>query len=238
VNSTVAWLTLRGLLGRRRGLLLLGVPVLLLVVSVIVRAVVGQDHDITVNVLGSLALGTMVPLLGLIAGTGAIGPEIDDGSIIYLLAKPQSRTVIILTKLWVAIGCTVVFAAVPTFLAGEILYGNLEGIALAYGIGALVAGVAYSALFLLFGVISRHAVVIGLMYSLLWESVVGGYVPGARTLSIHQWAQTIASKVADTGSLSANVHLPVAVPLLIVVILAATALASVRLGGLTLAGEE
>jgi ABC-2 type transport system permease protein len=238
VNYTVAALTLRGLLGRRRGLLLLAVPVLLLVLAVIVRLGVGVDHDATVNLLGKLALGTMVPLLGLIAGTGAIGPEIDDGSIIYLLAKPQPRYRIILTKLAVAIGCSTVFAAVPTFLAGEIMYGNLEHIALGYGIGALVAGIAYSALFLLLGVVTRHAVVVGLLYALLWESVVGNFVPGARTLSIQQWGQTVARQVADSGSLTADVHLPVAVPLLIVVSVGAAALASVRLAGLTLAGEE
>ena len=40
-----------------------------------------------------------MPLLGLIAGTGAIGPEIDEGSIVYLLAKPLNRYSIVVTKL-------------------------------------------------------------------------------------------------------------------------------------------
>ena len=61
----------------------------------LVRALAGQDDDITVGILGGFALATMVPLIGLIAGTGAIGPEIDDGSIVYLLAKPVSRPTII-----------------------------------------------------------------------------------------------------------------------------------------------
>lgn len=238
MNYTVAALTVRGLLGRRRGLLLLAVPVLLLLLSVLIRASVGPDHDTAVNVLGKLALGTMVPLLGLIAGTGVIATEIDDGSIIYLLAKPLPRYRIVLTKLLVAIGASVVFAAVPTFLAGEILYGNIEHIALAYGVGALVAGIAYSALFLLFGVLTRHAVVVGLLYSLLWESVVGNFVPGARTLSVQQWGLAVTRKVADAGALTSDVHLPVAIPLLIVVVVGATVFASVKLAGLTLAGEE
>ncbi|WP_377270254.1 ABC transporter permease [Peterkaempfera sp. SMS 1(5)a] len=238
MNPTVARLTVRGLLGRRRGVLLLVVPVLLLLLSVLVRASNGQDHDIAVDVLGTLALGTLVPLLGLIAGTGAISTEIDDGSIVYLLAKPQPRWKIIVTKLAVAIGCTTVFAALPTFLAGLILYGTTDGLAAGYGLGALVAGAAYSALFLLLGVATRHAVVVGLMYSLIWESLVGNFVHGARTLSIQQWGLSLAKAVAHHGVIAADVSLPVAVPLLIVVTLGATAFAAVRLGGFTLAGEE
>ena len=50
-----------------------------------------------------------MPLLSLIAGTGSIGPEIDDGSIVYLLAKPLNRYSIVVTKLAVAIGVVIVF---------------------------------------------------------------------------------------------------------------------------------
>ena len=238
MNLTVARLTVRGLLGRRRGLLLLAVPALLLVLAVVIRATVGQDESTTVNVLGTLALGTLVPLLGLISGTGAIGPEIDDGSIIYLLAKPLPRWKIITTKLLVAFGCTVAFGALPTYLAGVILFGDFQGVAVAYGIGALVAGAAYSAIFLLLGVVSRNAVVYGLLYSLVWESVIGGYVSGAKTLSVRQWALAVARKIADPGVVTSAVHLPTAVPLLVVVTLGASALAAVRLSRLTLASEQ
>jgi len=238
VNLTVARLTVRGLLGRRRGLLLLAVPALLLVLSVVIRLAVGQDESTTVNVLGGLGLGTLVPLLGLIAGTGAIGPEIDDGSIVYLLAKPLPRWKIVTTKLAVSVGCTAVFGAIPMYIAGVILFGNFEHLALAYGVGALVAGVAYSSIFLLLGVVSRHAVVWGLLYSLVWESVFGGLVPGAKTLSVQQWSLAITRTIADPGVVTSAVHLPTAVPLLLVVILGGTALAAARLSRLTLAGEE
>ena len=238
MNLTVARLTVRGLLGRRRGLLLLAVPALLLVLSVVIRLAVGQDESTTVNVLGGLGLGTLVPLLGLIAGTGAIGPEIDDGSIVYLLAKPLPRWKIITTKLAVSVGCTAVFGAIPMYIAGVILFGNFEHLALAYGVGALVAGVAYSSIFLLLGVVSRHAVVWGLLYSLVWESVFGGLVPGAKTLSVQQWSLAITRTIADPGVVTSAVHLPTAVPLLLVVILGGTALAAARLSRLTLAGEE
>jgi ABC-2 type transport system permease protein len=99
MNLTIAQFTYHALLGRRRMLLLLILPALLLAIAVIVRWAAGPDPTVSANLLQAFALGTIVPLLGLLAGTGAIGTEIDDGSIVYLLAKPVNRMTIVLTKL-------------------------------------------------------------------------------------------------------------------------------------------
>ncbi|BFV58163.1 ABC transporter permease [Kitasatospora sp. CMC57] len=236
MNLTVARLTVRGLLGRRRGLLLLVAPVLLLVVSLIARYL--DKQSAAPEILGRLSLGTLVPILGLVIGTGVIATEIDDGSIVYLLAKPLPRWKIITTKLAVAIGTTSLFAAVPTLLAGFVLVGTQDNLAVAYAVGTLVAGAAYSAVFLLLGVVTRNAVVVGLAYALVWESLIGNFVEGARTLSVQQWGLSLAETVAAEGAITAPVSLAIAVPLLVVVALAATALATVKLAGLTLSSDE
>ncbi|AUG78747.1 ABC-2 type transport system permease protein [Kitasatospora sp. MMS16-BH015] len=238
MNTTVARLTVRGLLGSRRGVLLLIVPVVLLLISVIGRSTGADKHDLAVSVLGQLGLGTLVPILGLIIGTGVIATEIDDGSIVYLLAKPLPRWQIITTKLAVAIGTTWLVAAVPMLVSGLILYGTQEGLAAGYFLGTLVAGAAYSAVFLMLGVVTRHAVVAGLAYALIWESLIGSYVDGAKTLSIQQWGLSIAKATASEDALTAHVSLGAAVPLLVIVTVAATVLASVKLAGLTLASDE
>ncbi|PGH49332.1 ABC transporter permease subunit [Streptomyces sp. Ru87] len=237
-NPTVARLTYRALLGRRRALILFILPGLLLVTAISVRLLTGADDQTTADLLGGFALGTMVPLIGVIAGTGAIGPEIDDGSIVYLLAKPVKRPVIICTKLLVAVGVTIVFSAVPTLIAGLVLGGNSQNLAVAYALSAAVASVAYSAVFLLLGTVTRHAVVAGLVYALVWESLFGSLVAGARTLSVQQWALALGGKVADGGLVTSDVGLPAAVVLLAVVTAGATWYAGQKLRGLTIAGEE
>jgi ABC-2 type transport system permease protein len=135
VNATVAQLTVRTILGRRRALLLLALPVVLLVLSLIVRATVDADsrEDVTIGLLGTFALATLIPLLGLIAGTGAIGPEIDDGSIVYLLAKPVNRHSIVVSKLLVAIAVVSTFGAIPVFVSGLVLAGTTDRLWLASG---------------------------------------------------------------------------------------------------------
>lgn len=237
-DPTVARLTYRALLGRRRALILFTLPVLLITIAIAVRALTGADDQVTADVLGGFALATMVPLIGVIAGTGAIGPEIDDGSVVYLLAKPVPRPTIIFTKLLVAIGVTVVFSAVPVLVAGFVLNGNSQQIAVAYALAAAIASIAYSALFLFFGTVTRHAVVFGLVYALVWEAFFGNLVPGARTLSVQQWALAVGQKIGAEGAITSEVQLPLAICLLAAVTVAATWYAGRRLKSLTLAGEE
>jgi ABC-2 type transport system permease protein len=184
VDRTVMRLTLAGIAGRRRVWWLLVLPVLLLALAVAVRLFIGTDPDAAVDVLTGFALALLLPLVALIAGTGAIAPEIDDGSIIYLLAKPVPRPRIVRSKLVVAATVIVLTGALSVFAAGLVMVGFDGGISFAFAIGAAIAAVAYAALFLLLGVLSRHAVPIGLAYVLLWEGLVGGYVSGARTLSV------------------------------------------------------
>jgi ABC-2 type transport system permease protein len=237
-DPTVARLTYRGLLGRKRGLILTALPALLIVVAVFVRITVGADDRMTAELLGGFALSAMVPLIGVIAGTGAIGPEVDDGSVVYLLAKPLKRSTIILTKLYVAIAVTVAFSALPTLVAGFILNGNSQQLAVAYALAAAVGSVAYSALFLLLGVVTRHAVVFGLVYALVWEAVVGNVIAGARTLSVQQWSLAVAQKIGGEGLVVSEVSLPVSVALLTVVTAGGTWWAAQKLRTLTLAGEQ
>jgi ABC-2 type transport system permease protein len=238
LNRTVIRMTARGMLGRRRGVLMLVLPGVLLLIAALVRAFADPDVRLAEQLMSGFALATMVPLLGLIAGTGAIGPEIVEGSIVYLLAKPIPRSTVVISKVVVAIGCTAVFAALPVFLAGVILVGTEANLAFGFGVGALASSVAYGSLFVLLGVVSRHAVVFGLVYVLLWEGVLGDLVSGAQTLSVNQWGTTVASKLAENGVIKPEVSLPVSLSLLAAVTLAATWLAARRLRVLTLAGED
>jgi len=237
MNGTVIRLTRRSLLGRRRALLLLLLPGVLLFLAVVIRLTAGSDEVITRNLLGAFALGTLVPLLGLIAGTGVLGPEIDDGSIVYLLSKPISRMTIVLSKLLVAVLTVSVFGALATLVAGLVMSGFSGDIAVGFAVGALVAGLAYAALFLLLAVLTRNAVIVGLLYALIWETLVGQFVPGAQVLSVQQWALAVTRAIVGP-EVTSTVSLPVAITCLTVVFVASTWYAGWRLRSLTLTSDE
>lgn len=242
MNPTIARLTVSSLLGRRRALVLLTLPVLLIGLAVVIRLVSGQDRATATFLLGTFGLGTVMPLLGLLAGTGSIGPEIDDGSILYVLAKPLSRFSVAVTKFAVAASTVTVLGVLPTYAAALIVVGGGANLAAGYAVAAFAAGLAYSAVFLLLAVITRSAVVIGLLYALVWESLVGGFVPGARAVSIQQWALAITERIvgpdAEQLRIISAVSLPVGVVLLVVVTAGAVWYAGWRLRSLRLAADE
>ncbi|MEU7859664.1 ABC transporter permease subunit [Nonomuraea sp. NPDC049141] len=239
MNTVVAGITYRALLGRRRIVLLLLLPLALIALAVMLRLFGGANDPHSAELLmEKFAIGTMLPLLGLIAGTGVIAPEIDDGTIIHLMSKPISRPVIAQTKFLVGASLLAVFAAVPTYFAAWLLVGNEDDLAVGFALGALVAGIAYAAVFLLLGIITRHAVTIGIIYALLWETLVGSFVPGAQKFSIQQWANTIADQISDNPFLKTNVTLGFAVPALIIVTLGAVLWAGQRLRVFALTGDE
>ena len=101
-------------------------------------------------------------------------------------------------------------------------------------------------MFLLLAIVSRNAVVIGLIYVLLWEGLVGGYVPGAQALSIQQWALAITQKIVGSHSpdghvsdvVNSAVNLPVAIVLLVLVSVGATVYAGNRLSSIRLTTSE
>lgn len=238
MNPTIAMITFRAMLGRKRALLLLGLPLILLILSVVLRAAGQNDLDVSADVIQQFGLATLLPLLALIAGTGVIGPEIDDGQIMYVLTKPIPREVIVLTKLVVAIVLTTAFATVPTLFAGLILTGTTAQLTPAFTVGVLVGGVAYSAVFVALAVASRNAVTIGLLYALVWESLLGSFAPGAKSASIQQWCLSVTDALTDASPVTSTVDLPLAITLLVLVTAAGTLLAIFRLRSLPVASAD
>ena len=122
MNPTILRLSAQALLGRRRGLVLLLIPAVLLVLAVVVQAL--TDDTVGYEAVVSLGFTLALPLVALLAATAVLGPEVDDGSIVYLLSKPVSRHVIASSKYVVAWGATMVLGASRSWSAGLVLDGR------------------------------------------------------------------------------------------------------------------
>jgi ABC-2 type transport system permease protein len=236
--STIAYITFRGMLGRRRAFLLFILPAVLLLLSIGLRVTGNADLDTGAALLTQFGLGALLPLLALLAGTGVIGPEIDDGQIMYLMTKPLARPLISTTKFLVAVALVIGFGVIPVFVSGVILNGLTAGMASGFALGALVAGVAYCALFIALAVVSRFAVTIGLIYALVWENLLGRYAPGARTLSIRQWGISVTDLTTNATAVTSEVHGSTAVPLLIALTAAGVVFAGWKLRTLSITGSD
>jgi len=237
VSPTIVRLGVRSIFGRWRGILLIVLPVVLLGISVLVRALVGQDVDPAQGTLYGLGLVVIVPLVALLATSGLLAPEIDDGSISYLLAKPISRHTIVASKLVVSFACVLVFGALPMLAAGLVLLPGSPSFAVGFGLASLVGGAAYCAVFALLSVLTRHAVVIGLIYLLVWEGLLGGLLDGVRWLSITRWSAELVDRVAGL-ELVDDLPLAYAVIAIAIVIAAGAWRTGWQLRGFNLTGDE
>ena len=236
MNATIARITARALFGRRRFLLLLPLPVLLLGLAVLSNGLGGSLDAWGPPVIVGLGLAVVLPVLALVVGTGVLGSEIDDGTLAHILAKPLPRSQIILSKLLVAIVVTFLTTAVPLFVAG--LIGGSVPLAVGLVVGALVGSIAYSALFVALTLLTGRPVLLGLVYVLIWEGLLGNFLAGTQVLSIQQYVIAIADRVANSDTvLNTTVSFPVATGMAFAVAVGATLLAIDRLRSFSVVGE-
>jgi ABC-2 type transport system permease protein len=235
MNLTIARITARGLFGRRRLLLLFPLPVLLLVVTLIARASGVSASHWGMAVIDGIGFAVMLPVTALIAGTGVLGSEIDDGTVVHILAKPLPRREIILAKLAVAVGVTALTTAIPMFVVGVLVSSLRLGLAMA--VACVVGALGYSAVFLALSLLTRRPVLVGLLYVLIWEAMLGNVLSGTRVLSIHQYALTVAEAVAPDSLVHGRIGLPVALVMSAVFLVGGTLLAIDRLRSFAVTGE-
>ena len=211
--------TLRGLLGRRRIVLMVVLAALPVLVGLLIR--LGGGRSDAPEILDSLVIRTVLPLIALVIGTSTIGSEIEDGTAVFLLAKPIARWRIALAKLAVAAGLTAALTVPPIVVSG-LLVGGFGGtsVATAFGfaLAAIAGGTAYAVAFAALGVVTTRALVVGLGYTLLWEGVLAGLLDGTRFLSIR--LATLGVAAALTGEdVGVDVLEPVVAAAILVVVI-------------------
>src|SRR6188474_952613 len=235
MNRTLLRLSTQALFGRRRGVVLLLIAGALLVLALFVRLL--TDDDVGLDAVVGLGFTLALPLVALLAATAVLGPEIDDGSVVYLLAKPVNRHVIAVSKFAAAWGATMLLGALPVALAALVFDPSQPGRAGALAVGAAVAGTVYTALFLALAALTRHAVVVGLLFVLVWEGVLGSVLSGIRWLAIGAWGQEIAASVSDAVT-APGTGLVYAVLAATILTLGSIWFAGDRLRSFTLRGDE
>lgn len=234
-NPTIAWITARALIGRRRFLLLLPLPVLMVGLAMISKALGAATTDWAPAVINELGFAVVLPVMALIIGAGVLGSEIDDGTLAHILAKPVSRASIIISKLVVAIAVLMVTVSLPMYAVGLVAGSSRLGVGLVAG--AAVGAVAYGTLFIALSLVTRRPVLLGLLYVLIWEGILTSVLVGARVVSIRQYAITVADRVSQTDLFSGSVSLPVALGMTFVIAVGGTVLAIDRLRSFSVVGE-
>ena len=244
VIVTIAALTARSLLGRRRSLLLVLLALLPVAIAVLVqlsgRAGSG-DGSVGTVIMDRLIVTTLMPIVGLVFGTAALGAELEDGTAVFLLVKPIARWRIVVAKLIVAAGLSVALVAPASFIVGAILAPGGTGLSGAIGAaaGTAIGATTYATVFFALRLVTGRALAIGLAYILVWEGVLAGLLEGIRVLSIRQYTLAISAAIARPGVADPDrLDALSAVVLATVAILVATVIAMRRLGSFQIGQAE
>jgi ABC-2 type transport system permease protein len=164
------------------------VPVLIALFVQVNRAIQGTpvDSALTIfsNVIMTFDLQFLVLLLVLFYGTSVCLEEVEGRTLMYLTTRPVPKPAIILGKyaayivfltVMVNIGIILSFLILNLRMAGDL---SLYPVLLRYCGVLTLAILAYTAFFTFLGVLTRRALILGLIFSFGWESVVQ-YFPGA-----------------------------------------------------------
>lgn len=200
--AIIAALTLRQLAGRGRTILM-GILALLPILLAVAYRLGSEDTDqakwVAQVLLDGLVVTTLLPLAALVYGTAALGAEIEDGTAVYLLAKPVSRARIVLGKLLAAWALTAATVLVSALVAGSIGLAGVPGHGLlpGFAVGIVAGSLVYSALFVMLSIVTSRALIAGLVYVFVWEGLVNGLFAGTRMLSVRHYTLGIAEIFVD-----------------------------------------
>ncbi|MGD8150269.1 hypothetical protein [Ornithinimicrobium sp. Y1694] len=236
MNLTIARLALRALLGQKRGFVLLALPLVLVALAATVRALTGEPMSAGL-VIVEVGLAVVVPLVALLAANGVLGPEIDDGSVVYLLSTPVSRYVVAASK-WAAAACVSAMLSSGGLAAAALAGGVNSQWVLGSAVAGAIGAVLYTALFCLLSAATRHGMVAGLIYALVLERALASLLSGFRYLSVQAFTQRITESVAGIDLPLATIGLGYALIAALVVLVLGVGFAGWRLQRFQLRGDE
>ena len=220
------------LAGRR----LLIVPLVALPLVVVALFAAGADTDpttFTLDLYRQFVLPVLLPVVSLVFSTSAFGAELRDGTVTNILLKPLPRPAILGAKYLAAVLAALLVLLPAVVAAHLIVAGGLGSTDLLAGmlLASVVGVLAYCALGMLLSLLMARAVLVGLVYALLWEGAVVSVAPSASSLSIRGYTEGVLAAVLSGGGVDFTVRLgPVSASVLAAVVtLAALGLAVLRL---------
>jgi ABC-2 type transport system permease protein len=211
----VAAVTFRSAFFRGRGLTLLLAatvyPVVVLGISA--TGFSGLDLLATAETLFStLYLPVVLLLVCLVLGVAAFRGELEEDTLVYPLGRTVPRPALAVGKYLGFVGAAVA-VLLPSSIIGTAVAAGLghgpttssAGLGQAVLVLPVLGVVAYGAIFLLLGLVTRQALVIGLLYGFLWETFLSLIAGPIRELTVIYYLRGVGAWLVPGGSLGAGV---------------------------------
>lgn len=220
--------------GRLLALVLVGLAVTAVSYAVGVAGDEADRLETGVRLISDLGFTTLLPIVALVFASAALGDMREDGTLVYLWLRPMDRWPIVVGAWLAALTVSVPLTIVP--LAASSLAVDAGGdLVVATLLAALVGVVAYSALFVLVGLVLKNPIVWGLGYVLIWEGIVAAFGSFAAKLAVRGYTRSIITSITEVDLDLGDLSLGAAIAVPAVASAAALALASHRLRAMDIA---
>ncbi len=181
-----------------------------------------------VQLISLLHFTLLVPIIALVFATAALGDMREDGTLVYLWLRPMDRWPIAVGAWLASITVSLPLTLVPLVVSSVAVDGGGDLIR-ATVLAGVIGVIAYSALFLLLGLLLKNSIVWGLGYILIWEGLIAAFGSFAAKLAIRGYTRSILTSITDVDLELGDLSLPVGVIVPLVVAAVALVLAGIRL---------
>jgi ABC-2 type transport system permease protein len=188
--GSVYRLTLRQLSGRWRLLIMTVLAAMPVIIAVMM---LHSDNapsvaEFETAILSAMLAGSIAPLVVLAIAVAAFGNEVEDRTLANLTLSPLPRWRIVVPKLLATMTIAAPFMAASAFATAHVAFLGDLAAAGAVTVSVLVAVALYASAFVWLGLVSTQAVGLGLLFIVLWEGFLSGFVSGVRVVSIRFYA--------------------------------------------------
>jgi ABC-2 type transport system permease protein len=194
-------LALRQLMSGRRWLVLCVIAAFPPLLSLLARSA-GASADFIGDGFPDIVVGVIVPIITLLLAGSVFASDFEEGTAVFVLAKPIARSRILLERFAATVVLSIVLAVLSVLASILVHTGRMENVAsvmMPYGVAVAFGAALYSALFLSLSLITRRGIIVGLLYVLIWESALAAQFAGTRSLSVKEYMLTIASALDSSG---------------------------------------
>jgi ABC-2 type transport system permease protein len=206
-SLTILHLTIRQFLRAKSVLVVAAICAIPILFGLILRMANAELRvdDMRMVIAEGIFLGlfssTLLPLAALVLSTAALGDELDDKTLHYLVLKPVSRLRIVIEKYVGTILITVPIAWGALLAVWLVVsWGELEAtrdLVLPMLIASLAGVAGFAALFQLISLYVPRALLVGIFYVFVWEATLSQFLPGIRSISIRHYMQSIFVRLVD-----------------------------------------
>ena len=182
--------------GRALALILLGAFLALLSFAVGTSDNVEDPLEEGVALLDLAGFTLVVPIVALVFAAASLGDLRDDRTLVYLWLRPMGRAPVIIGAWLGSILVSLPFTLPALLLSGVLLDAGSDVI-VAAAVATTVGVVAYTALFVLLGLLVRNAVIWGVGYILLWEGLIASFGTATARMAVRGYTRSILTAITD-----------------------------------------